>query len=422
MLSISEIKKTYNEIKQLPLNLTPMQEVTSNYDEAIYQTLTEYITSKFSETASIFKKLDSYAISQFCMESHYDIYEENQEIFKRDGDCLNYIFIIYGDINLYDEQFSESSSNNKLLKTLSAGSVYGHKLKLKFNYFAVAKNTTHMISIPKKIFDSIIEQTNRRKDEFKTMFLKKFFPKFRMYSEDLIKTLKDYFIREQYEKNAKIIVDNEFDEYVYLVIKGNLGVTKSIRRIKNLKENLHEINFPGSEHIKSVLVENLSRGDIFGVYSALKHHKNNFSVMVQSEKAEVYKISKSHCLYYFGGSSGVIPEALKGIDTVQEMSFSYKIDFLEKCKKINQLEKFHFICNENVSGSNIKKPIDESEIVNDIKDAWKSLENLGSKINDFKMNLLKTGGAKTNANEIFAKMKSQEETECNYILFYLLLF
>jgi CRP-like cAMP-binding protein len=407
MLSLSEVRKIYTEMNTL-ITESPTQNL-SQHQEDTFNVLTEYFTSKFAETSSIFTKFDSLAMLKFCKDSDYLTFEENQEIFKKGEECQDYFFLIYGDINLYDEEFSETKSN-KLLKTLSAGSVYGHKIKAKFNYFAVAKNSIQMVRIKKSIFDGLIDQTNIRKEEFKTLFLKKFFPKFRMYSDDLIKTLKGYFIREQYEKNARIIVDHEFDEYVYIVIKGDLGIVKSLKRIRNLRENLNDLNFPGWESIKSVNLEKLSKGDIFGVYSALKHQKNNYSVTVLSEKAEIYKISKSHCLFYFGGSSGVIPEALKGLDSVQQVSLSYKIDFLERCKNLTQLQKFTFIHNEVMGDSkSLKKPIDESEITNVIKDSWKELENLGSKISEFKNSLLKPG-AKNNL-DVFAKLKTENDTE-----------
>jgi CRP-like cAMP-binding protein len=407
MLSLSEVRKIYTEMKSTKIssNLSELQEDT-------FHLLTEYFCSKFQETLPIFSKFDSISMLRFCQESSYSTFEENMDIFKKGEECADYYFIIYGDINLYDEEFSALKSN-KLLKTISAGSVYGHKIKTNFNFYAVAKNTTHLVKIQKKVFDGLIEETNIRKENFKNLFLKKFFPKFRMYSDDLIKTLKGYFIREQYEKNAKIIMDNEFDEYVYIVIKGSLGVTKGIKRIKHLRETLTELNLPGAESIKSVILEKMTRGDIFGVYSALKHQKNNYTVTVLSEKAEIYKISKSHCLFYFGGSSGVIPEALKGLDSVQQVSLNYKLDFLEKCKIPTLLEKFHFIHQEVNLDSKAKKPVDESEITNVIKDSWKDLENLGSKISEFKNSLLKPGLKNTGA-DIFAKLKtSDNEVESN---------
>jgi hypothetical protein len=215
-------------------------------------------------------------------------------------------------------------SQNKLMKTISAGSIYGHKIKSNFNYYAYAKNLTNFIKIAKKTFDEIIDQTNKRKENLKIQFLKKSFPKFRVYSDDIIKSLKSYFIREQYERYSRIIVDSDYDEYVYLVIKGTFGITKSVKKIKNLRENLNKLNFE-IDKIGYVVLECLSKGEIFGVYSALKHQKNNYTVVVLSDKAEVYKISKSHCLYYFGGSTGIIPESLKGIDTVQQVSIKNKL-------------------------------------------------------------------------------------------------
>lgn len=121
----------------------------------------------------------------------------------------------------------------------------------------------------------------------------------------------------------------------------------------------------------------------------MKHHKNNYTVKVLSEKAEVYKISKAHCLYYFGGSSGVIPEALRGIDTMQQVSLEYKLDFLSHAPDVRNFE----FLSDNHSTAN-KKVIDESVIVNNIKDSWKEMEKLGSRLDDFKSNLFKTNTAK----------------------------
>lgn len=82
------------------------------------------------------------------------------------------------------------------------------------------------------------------------MFLKKFLPKIRLYSDDIIESLKPYFIKEDYTQNYKIFHDNEFDEFVYLVIKGTIGCIKTITKIPNLKEKLsNEEGLSTSSHI-----------------------------------------------------------------------------------------------------------------------------------------------------------------------------
>ena len=145
MLSISELKKLYNEIKQSPS--------TTNYDnlnlsqEQKFQSLAEFISSKFGETSSVFSKFDNVSLYQFCQESSYDIFEENANVFKKNDKCDSYYFIIYGDLNFYDEEITQIQLSNKLLKTVSAGTIYGHKIKSHFNFFAYAKTVTHLIKI-----------------------------------------------------------------------------------------------------------------------------------------------------------------------------------------------------------------------------------------------------------------------------------
>jgi hypothetical protein len=243
--------------------------------------------------------------------------------------------------------------------------------------------------------------------------------------------MKPYFIREEYSKNTKIIIDGEFDEYIYLIINGTMGITKSVKRIKNLKERFDNNDL--LKHVKYIILEKGYVGDIFGIYSALKHQKNNYTVIVLSEKAAVYKISKAHCLYYFGGSSGLIPEVLRGLDTVQQISLHTKLEGLEKSNFSNEFEyiiecsseEFNEIQNQNLNGihiilnhySNNKKIIDETPIENNIKDAWKELENLGSELNEIKQNLLKPknilAGVNTNKLDLLNKMKNQNEDSCN---------
>jgi len=199
--------------------------------------------------------------------------------------------------------------------------------------------------------------------------------------------LKPYFAKEDYFKNHRLLIDNEFDEYVYLVSKGVIGCIKSVNRIPNLKEKLSGIDehYAGRTH---VVLENFRRGDIFGVYSALKHQKNNYTAVVLSDKASVYKIAKAHILLYFGGSAGTLPNALKGVDVTQQPSLKEKIDFLVRStSEIAELTRFQFLNYKESDGASAKIMVDETQITNYLKDAWKEVENLGSKVQNFKTNL-----------------------------------
>ena len=141
---------------------------------------------------------------------------------------------------------------NILIKTISAGSIYGHKLKNNFNYFGIARNETHLIRIRKELFNEFIINTNKRRDEYKKKFLKKFFPKLRMYSDDIIDSLRSYFIREEYDKNYRLLVDGQFEENIYLIINGEFGCVKSTKRINLQLDEEHNAN------TKYVVLEKLS--------------------------------------------------------------------------------------------------------------------------------------------------------------------
>jgi hypothetical protein len=264
-----------------------------------------------------------------------------------------------------------------------------------------------MISIEKKLFDKLIDDTNQRKATDKTYFLKKFFPKIRIYSDDILNSMKNYFIREEYSRYTKIFTDSEYDEFVYIVINGKFGIIKSTERVKNLKEklSLHEETL----NRRYIILDELKKGDVFGVYSAIKHHKNNYTMIVLSEKAEVYKIMKAHCLLYFGGYFGTIPEALKGIDCIQQNSLMNKLNLIEK-SEFEVLKGLNYIDDSYKNFTNSKKVVDESEIQNNLKDAWKELENLSSKINDFKSSLLKNNETKEKI-DLLEKLKKEEKDD-----------
>jgi CRP-like cAMP-binding protein len=382
MLTITSFKELYNSDKE--------------NREVCCETLLEYFTIKFAETSKMFAKFDRTALTEFFNLSSYEEFEDGKAIFSKNAECSHYYFILFGDINLYEENSANASI---LIKTVPAGSLYGHKLKSVFNYFGIARNETHVMRIRKNQFDELLVTTNKRKENFKKIFLKKFFPKFRLYSDDIIDSMKSYFIREEYGKNLRVLIDGQFEENIYLIINGEFGIIKSNKKI-NLTNDEDDYS------TGYVILEHLKRGEVFGIYSALKHQKNNYSVIVLSDKAEVYKISKSSCLFYFGGSLGMIPEALKGIDTVQQNSIENKIKLVYDNVASYTPEILAFERSNNEK----KKEIDETEIENTIKDSWKELENLSSKVSDFKAQLFN----KTKKEGVLNKLRKEDEIECNY--------
>lgn len=244
------------------------------------------------------------------------------------------------------------------------------------------------------------------------MFLKKFFPKLRTYSDNDMNIVKNYFIRETYNKNSRIITDGEFDEFVYILIKGNLSVVKSVKKIKKLSD---KINFD-SLHLKYIVLEHFKKGDIFGVYSALRHYKNNYSVKVLSNTAEVYKIPKACILPNFGGSHGEIPESLRGLDINQQVSLQIKFEFLEHSQNLEKIKNsFTYLPDDN-SGT-VKRAVDETDIKNNLKDAYKELEGLDSKISSFKASLF-TNKTTQNSNLKAASLLTtqKDEGDCKYLL------
>lgn len=297
-----------------------------------------------------------------------------------------------------------------MIKSISSGTLFGQKVKQNYNQYAFAKTGLHLIQISKKSLDKLIEETNERKVNEKNYFLKKFFPKLRMYSDDILKSMRNYFIKEEYGKYTKVITDGDYEEFVYIIVSGNFAIIKSIEKFKKLKENLiinNELN-----EKRYVVLDELSKGDVFGVYSAIKHHKNNYTVLVTSEKGEVYKIMKAHCLLYFGGYFGTIPEALKGIDCIQQNCLLNKLNLIDSIE-YKDIKNLKFIKEINKNYENQKKVIDESEINNTLKNAWKELENLSSKISDFKNNLFKNNETKEKM-ELLEKLKKEDKEESNF--------
>ena len=175
-----------------------------------------------------------------------------------------------------------------------------------------------------------------------------------------------------------------------------------------------------------IIIEKLSRGDVFGINSALKGQKSFYTVVTLTENVEVYRILKGNILFYFGGSSGILPVSLKALGSLQDDSCYLKIDYLKSIdfskKEIQSLlkEKFSLLFDNKEKlrkNKKIKKDenyfiIDENSIKNNLFEAWKAFENLGSKISEFKSKLLGDNKS-TKKKNIFGEEIGEKDSSSN---------
>jgi hypothetical protein len=83
MYTLSDFKQIYNKIKEKQPDIQ-------------YDIFSEFMISKFSETAGIFKKFDVPAIVEFVNKTRYGIHEDEQTVFEKGSECSYYIFILNG--------------------------------------------------------------------------------------------------------------------------------------------------------------------------------------------------------------------------------------------------------------------------------------------------------------------------------------
>ena len=384
-----------------------------------YRMLADYMVQKFQETREIFFKFNAEDYYSFIEESNFVEYGEKDLIFEKNTPCDSYLFILHGDIDFFDSK----EENSVLIKTISAGKVYGHLVKENYKYYIKARSNISLISIKKKDFDDLITNINKMKNVNKFKFIKKFFPKIRVYSDDIINNVLQYFERVKFNKHSKIFLKDEYNEYVYLIIKGQVAFCARPKTLFHMdkidKDKINDdliaevnLNILNNDYI---IIDKFSRGDVFGINTALKGQKSFCTVVTLTENVEVYRIVKGNLLFYFGGSSGILPVSLKALGDLQDESCQLKIEYFKSIdfskKEIQNLlkEKFTLMFDgkEKLSkNKKIKKNenyfiIDENSIKNTLFEAWKSFENLGSKISDFKAKLL--GGNKPKKKNIFGE-------------------
>ena len=424
-MSLSLIKELWFKIKNSPSRTIPLDEEQEknntisiekenlNRENKIlpskdYKFISDFFSQKFPEVREIFSKFNGEDYFTFIENSDFKEFTINETIYEKNTMCDCYLFILYGDIDFFD--IKEGDNKDKILiKTISAGKVYGHMVKEKYKYNLIARTNISLISINKKFFDELIININKVKNANKFKFIKKFFPKIRIFSDDIISNVLQYFDRVKFNIHSKIILKDEYNEYIYLLMKGKVGLV-----IKP------KIIFPPSENSilnnDYIILETLSKGDIFGINSALKSQKNLYTVITLTDDVEVYRITKGNLLFYFGGNNGILPLNLKTLGDLQDESCKMKMDYLKNLNVDNNNyvkdlinKKYALIFDENeklIKNKKIKKNenyfiINEDSIKNNLFEAWKTCENLGSKISEFKQKLLdgKTSNKKKNIFE-----------------------
>ena len=423
-MSLSLIKELWSKTKNQETNIdiNEDQEHNKSISTSDYKFISDYLTQKFIEVKNIFSKFNAEDYYSFIENSNFKEYLEKEIIYSKNTKCESYLFILHGDIDFFDKK--EDSNENILIKTISAGKVYGHLVKENYKYNLIARTNISIIEINKKIFDDLIVSINKIKNKNKFQFIKKFFPKIRIFSDDIINSVLQYFDRVKYNIHSKIILKDEYNEYIYLIITGKIGFCLRPKLIFDSNDLNNNNDILNKDYI---ILEFLSKGEIFGINSALKSQKNFYTVITLSDNVEVYRISKGNLLFYFGGNNGILPINLKALGDLQDESCRIKIDYLKKFdinnnnsnnKEANDslINKFTLTLDDDerlVRNKKIKKNenyfiIDEDMIKNNLFEAWKSCENLGNKISEFKSKLL--GGKTTNKdNKIFEKEETKDK-------------
>ena len=281
-----------------------------------YLFISDLLINKFQETSKIFSKFSYQNFFSFIYLSKILIYNPNSKIFSKDEKCDTYNFIIYGDIELYSEEKDNTMQNNQL----SSGNLYGHLIKDKYLFFAKAKNDVVILQILKLDFDNLIKTINENIKKFKSNFLQKFFPKIRMFTGDILIKIMTYFERIKYKKSEIILNKNNFNDYIYLIISGEIGVCLNYNDII-----LNPIKDKNNEYL---LLEKINKGDIIGINSAIDGIKNKYYFIILSEEAEFYRISKEDILYYYNYDNELILD-IKSIGDLQDMAFDNKINYLK---------------------------------------------------------------------------------------------
>jgi hypothetical protein len=171
-MSLSLIKELWFKTKNpdkliIPLNEDQDQNIIfNNQNNSLisedYKFISDFFSQKFPEVRDIFSKFNSEDYYKFIINSSFNEYSEKELIFAKNAKCDSYLFILYGDIDFFDNK--EEGNENILIKTISAGKVYGHLVKESYKYNLIARSNISLIEINKKIFDELIININKIKN------------------------------------------------------------------------------------------------------------------------------------------------------------------------------------------------------------------------------------------------------------------
>lgn len=227
---VSDINNVIKEFENIDVNKIPVD------NEELLSSLKEFFIEKFKDSSSIFKNLTNQHFLEFLKKCKKEEFSGNSTIFEKGSDCIEYFFLLFGDIMLYSDKREEKSS--KLLKTIN-GIVFGHKVKDKFQYEAYSQDKVILFSILKTEFDSFIEKVNLDKSEKKIRILKKFIPNLRsVKNKNTLNNFRECIFKYEYIKGNRIISSGGYDEYVYLILDGTCKAIKNLKKMGNMSKDI----------------------------------------------------------------------------------------------------------------------------------------------------------------------------------------
>jgi hypothetical protein len=155
-----------------------------------------------------------------------------------------------------------------------------------------------VLEIPSQIYREIITQSQLSVAQKKINFLRRFGPAFRLMSQESIIKSEHLFVKEEATMGFNFLTQDEPNEYLYLLYKGQCARTLRTNTIVN-----EEALFPASvrENKKTLILDYLPVGTVFGIKASCTSSKQLNSVEVTSKKAQVFKIRHDVFIDNFGG-------------------------------------------------------------------------------------------------------------------------
>jgi CRP-like cAMP-binding protein len=353
-MNLSKLKKIWKNVHSTYKITDKNKQLITNKNylkflaEEECQMISKFLVEKFPEASKMFEKFSQEDIFNFILLSNISEYKEGSIIFSRETQCKSYIFILNGII--YRDKDN----------SLKEGNIYGQMIKDKFKYDIKAQSDIELITIIKEDFDKIIYNINRRTKLFKINFIKKNFPDIRNFPENIYQEILSFFDRMQYKKYDKILIKGNYNEYIYLIISGQVAICQNSEIIST--------TFSIYDYI---ILEKLGRGDLIGINSALKGGKNLYTHIVITDEVELYRISKSDYTFYFRREFDDYSSGIISIEDLQEISCNKKIEFLKNSKN-EDFSKFGIkIATQNITDDKPGIIVYEEQIRNTLHEKWK---------------------------------------------------